>query len=138
MKITNWRPARIIIFRNWDAEKYDLIGSTEFVEEYANLLNQRTNPFFNKKQLKKIFVPKDQSNLLHVIRLYPFMAEISKLIPNPTESEKKSGRKTLHDIWSFKQKVEHFLQIDTFRTARNDDGRILSARLNAFQISKYI
>ncbi|EJW71237.1 hypothetical protein WUBG_17857, partial [Wuchereria bancrofti] len=38
---------RTIIFCNWDAEEYGLIGSTEFVEEYANLLSQRTVAYFN-------------------------------------------------------------------------------------------
>lgn len=39
--------ARTIIFCNWDAEEYGLIGSTEFVEDYANLLSQRAVAYFN-------------------------------------------------------------------------------------------
>ncbi|VDN82763.1 unnamed protein product [Brugia pahangi] len=95
MKITNWRPARTIIFCNWDAEEYGLIGSTEFVEEYANLLGQRTVAYFNVDNIHS-------NHSLHVNTvptLYQFMAEISKLIPNPMESEKKSGRKTIYDTW---------------------------------------
>lgn len=35
------------MFCNWDAEEFGLIGSTEFVEEYANLLNQRAVAYLN-------------------------------------------------------------------------------------------
>lgn len=38
-----WRPLRTIEFMSWDAEEYNLIGSTEFVED--NLERLRTNAF---------------------------------------------------------------------------------------------
>lgn len=51
--ISNWRElktwfsARTIMFCNWDAEEYGLIGSTEFVEEFANILSQRAIVYLN-------------------------------------------------------------------------------------------
>ena len=44
---SNWRPSRTIMFCNWDAEEYGLIGSTEFVEEFANVLNDRAIVYLN-------------------------------------------------------------------------------------------
>ena len=38
-----WRPLRTIEFASWDAEEYNLIGSTEYVE--ANMDKLRTNAF---------------------------------------------------------------------------------------------
>ncbi|KAI9158860.1 N-acetylated-alpha-linked acidic dipeptidase 2 [Paramyrothecium foliicola] len=38
-----WRPLRTIEFMSWDAEEYNLIGSTEYVEK--NLKNLRENAF---------------------------------------------------------------------------------------------
>uniref|UniRef100_A0A914Z5E8 Uncharacterized protein n=1 Tax=Panagrolaimus superbus TaxID=310955 RepID=A0A914Z5E8_9BILA len=43
----NWRPARTIMFCNWDAEEFGLIGSTEFVEEFEKILNQRAIVYLN-------------------------------------------------------------------------------------------
>ncbi|KAL3989379.1 Peptidase M28 family protein [Acanthocheilonema viteae] len=95
MKMTTWRPARTIIFCNWDAEEYGLIGSTEFVEDHANLLSQRAVAYFNVDNIHS-------NHSLHVSTvptLYQFMTKMSKLIPNPMESEKRSGRETLYDTW---------------------------------------
>ncbi|EJD74024.1 N-acetylated-alpha-linked acidic dipeptidase 2 [Loa loa] len=95
MKITRWRPGRTIVFCNWDAEEYGLIGSTEFVEEYANLLNQRAIAYFNVDNIHSNY----SLHVNTVPTLYQFMAKISKLIPNPMKSEEKHGRKTLYDTW---------------------------------------
>lgn len=35
------------MFTAWDAEEYGLIGSTEFVEEYTELLKQRAVVYLN-------------------------------------------------------------------------------------------
>ncbi|VDK75493.1 unnamed protein product [Litomosoides sigmodontis] len=95
IKATSWRPARTIMFCNWDAEEYGLIGSTEFVEDYANLLSKRAVAYFNVDNIHS-------NHSLHVNTvptLYQFMSKISKLIPNPMESERRSGRETLYDTW---------------------------------------
>lgn len=39
--------ARTIIFMSWDAEEYGLIGSTEFVEEFTEILNKRAVAYLN-------------------------------------------------------------------------------------------
>ncbi|KAL3532545.1 hypothetical protein ACH5RR_006066 [Cinchona calisaya] len=42
-----WIPRRTIIFCNWDAEEYGLIGSTEWVEENREMLATRTVAYMN-------------------------------------------------------------------------------------------
>jgi len=42
-----WRPLRTIEFMSWDAEEYNLIGSTEYVEENEDLLKQDALAYIN-------------------------------------------------------------------------------------------
>ncbi|XP_032878338.1 putative N-acetylated-alpha-linked acidic dipeptidase isoform X1 [Amblyraja radiata] len=42
-----WRPRRTIIFASWDAEEYGLLGSTEWVEDNAKLLQERAVAYIN-------------------------------------------------------------------------------------------
>ncbi|XP_030465184.2 probable glutamate carboxypeptidase LAMP1 [Syzygium oleosum] len=42
-----WRPRRTIVFCNWDAEEYGLVGSTEWVEENRALLASKAVAYLN-------------------------------------------------------------------------------------------
>lgn len=42
-----WRPARTIEFMSWDAEEYNLIGSTEFVENNLEYLRKNAFAYIN-------------------------------------------------------------------------------------------
>ena len=42
-----WRPLRTIEFMSWDAEEYNLIGSTEFVENNLELLREGAYAYIN-------------------------------------------------------------------------------------------
>ncbi|XP_006628182.2 N-acetylated-alpha-linked acidic dipeptidase 2 [Lepisosteus oculatus] len=42
-----WRPRRSIIFASWDAEEFGLLGSTEWAEENAKLLQERGVAYIN-------------------------------------------------------------------------------------------
>ncbi|KAJ8566224.1 hypothetical protein ON010_g6899 [Phytophthora cinnamomi] len=44
---TGWRPKRTIILASWDAEEQGLLGSTEFVEEYAEQLKEGAIAYLN-------------------------------------------------------------------------------------------
>ncbi|KAI8873910.1 Zn-dependent exopeptidase [Ramicandelaber brevisporus] len=44
---TGWRPRRTIILGSWDAEEYGLIGSTEWVEDNAELLRSGAVAYVN-------------------------------------------------------------------------------------------
>ena len=42
-----WRPLRSIVFASWDAKEYNLIGSTEFVEDHMDELRQNAIAYLN-------------------------------------------------------------------------------------------
>ncbi|CAI0628577.1 unnamed protein product [Linum tenue] len=42
-----WKPRRTIIFCNWDAEEYGLIGSTEWVEDNREILKSKAVAYLN-------------------------------------------------------------------------------------------
>ncbi|XP_007936242.1 N-acetylated-alpha-linked acidic dipeptidase 2 [Orycteropus afer afer] len=42
-----WRPRRTIIFASWDAEEFGLLGSTEWAEENAKTLQERSIAYIN-------------------------------------------------------------------------------------------
>ncbi|XP_058162148.1 N-acetylated-alpha-linked acidic dipeptidase 2 isoform X2 [Dasypus novemcinctus] len=42
-----WRPRRTIIFASWDAEEFGLLGSTEWAEENAKTLQERSIAYVN-------------------------------------------------------------------------------------------
>ncbi|KAI9738063.1 MAG: hypothetical protein M1818_005491 [Claussenomyces sp. TS43310] len=42
-----WRPLRTIVFASWDAEEYNLIGSTEYVEDNLKELRENAYAYIN-------------------------------------------------------------------------------------------
>jgi len=42
-----WRPQRTLVLATWDAEEWGLVGSTEWVEQYAKLLRERAVAYVN-------------------------------------------------------------------------------------------
>ncbi|CAB3410348.1 unnamed protein product [Caenorhabditis bovis] len=92
---TSWRPARTIVFNAWDAEEYGLIGSTEFVEEFVNILQKRAVVYINMDTI--------QGNASLHVSTIPTMehiaVEASKRVPNPSKREKSRGRITVYDTW---------------------------------------
>uniref|UniRef100_A0A0K0EWJ1 Glutamate carboxypeptidase 2 homolog (projected from Caenorhabditis elegans ortholog gcp-2.1) n=1 Tax=Strongyloides venezuelensis TaxID=75913 RepID=A0A0K0EWJ1_STRVS len=94
---TSWKPSRTIMFCAWDAEEYSIIGSTEFVEEFTNILQNRAVVYLN---VDTIF----SNQTLHVRTiptLYDVTIEAAKVIRNPMASEKRKGRMTLYDTWVY-------------------------------------
>ncbi|VDO64484.1 unnamed protein product [Heligmosomoides polygyrus] len=92
---TGWRPARTIMFAAWDGEEQGAVGSTEFVEEFANVLSQRAIVYLNMDGLAgntSLYV-RSIPSLHHVI-----MAASIK-IDNPSRSELSKGRPTLFHSW---------------------------------------
>ncbi|XP_065437746.1 N-acetylated-alpha-linked acidic dipeptidase 2 isoform X2 [Chrysemys picta bellii] len=47
MMMEGWRPKRTIIFASWDAEEFGLLGSTEWAEENAKVLQKRAVAYIN-------------------------------------------------------------------------------------------
>ncbi|CAD6189092.1 unnamed protein product [Caenorhabditis auriculariae] len=92
---TSWRPARTIVFNAWDAEEYGLIGSTEFVEEFVDILQKRAVVYINMDTL----VANTSISVDTVPTLHNIVMEVAKKIPNPVASERKKGRETVFDTW---------------------------------------
>lgn len=42
-----WQPRRTLVLATWDAEEWGLVGSTEWVEQYARLLRERAVAYLN-------------------------------------------------------------------------------------------
>ena len=42
-----WKPRRTIVYANWDAEEYGLVGSTEWAEEHAKTVDQKVALLLN-------------------------------------------------------------------------------------------
>uniref|UniRef100_A0A672MXH0 Aminopeptidase NAALADL1 n=1 Tax=Sinocyclocheilus grahami TaxID=75366 RepID=A0A672MXH0_SINGR len=42
-----WRPRRTLIFASWDAEEFGLLGSTEWAEDHARVLQERAVAYIN-------------------------------------------------------------------------------------------
>ncbi|KAH0542691.1 hypothetical protein FGG08_002924 [Glutinoglossum americanum] len=68
-----WRPLRTIVFANWDGEEYNLIGSTEWVEDNVQDLRQNGMGYINLdaavtgSEFHASASPLFQSALLHVL-----------------------------------------------------------------------
>lgn len=42
-----WKPLRTVLIASWDAEEYGLIGSTEWVEDFAEWVSQNVVAYVN-------------------------------------------------------------------------------------------
>ena len=82
-----WKPKRTIIFCSWDAEEEGLIGSTEWVEQHAQQL-QNAVAYFNVD----VAVSGPDFGASAVPSLKNFMRDIAKAVPSPMGD-------TVYDEW---------------------------------------
>ena len=89
------RPKRTLVFCSWDGEEYALTGSTEWGEQYADELKQKTVAYLNVDEATS------GSNFQGdaVGSLAPLLVEVSRTLPAP------SG-KTLYDEWKISRQTE--------------------------------
>ncbi len=73
-----WKPKRSILFCSWDAEEEGLIGSTEWVEQHAQQLNNAV-AYFNVD----VAVAGPDFSASAVPSLKNFMRDIAKAVPSP-------------------------------------------------------
>uniref|UniRef100_A0A1I8C1W8 Peptidase_M28 domain-containing protein n=1 Tax=Meloidogyne hapla TaxID=6305 RepID=A0A1I8C1W8_MELHA len=91
-----WRPKRTLVFCNWDGEEHGLIGSTEFVQEFAQVLQDRAIIYLNVDT-----VASNQSLVVRTIpSLFSAVTAAAKQVPNPVASERSKGRQTVYDTWN--------------------------------------
>jgi N-acetylated-alpha-linked acidic dipeptidase len=86
-----WRPKRTMVFCSWDAEEEGLIGSTEWVEQYAKMLENAV-AYFNVD----VAVAGPDFSAAAVPSLKQFVRELTHSVPSPLGA-------TVYDQW----KMEH-------------------------------
>ena len=84
---SGWHPKRSLVFASWDGEEEGLIGSTEFVEQYANELGNAV-AYFNMD----VGVAGPNFGASAVPSLKQFVRDVTKSVPSP-----KGG--SVYDSW---------------------------------------
>ena len=91
-----WRPRRTLVFVSWDGEEQGLLGSTEWVEDYANDLRAKTAVYVNRDAGAGGL--NFSSSGVH--SLTPFVHELAQSIRPAGES------RTLYDGWLAKAREQ--------------------------------
>jgi N-acetylated-alpha-linked acidic dipeptidase len=114
---SGWRPRRTIVFASWDAEEQGMIGSTEFVEQYAAGLSNAV-AYFNMD----IGVSGTIFGAAGVPSLKNFLVEVTRAVPSPAGG-------TVFDAWKSSQAAWHAYQPESsdthntsFRQMTGKDG----------------
>ena len=89
------RPKRTLVFCSWDGEEYALTGSTEWGEQYADELKQKTVAYLNVDEATSGANFQGDA----VGSLAPLLVEVSHTLPAP------SG-KTLYDEWKISRQMQ--------------------------------
>ena len=75
---TGWRPKRTIVYAAWDGEEPGLLGSTEWVEEHAQELDQKAEVYINSDVVARGFLAVGGSHTLE-----KFINEVTRGIDDP-------------------------------------------------------
>ncbi|XP_067890082.1 N-acetylated-alpha-linked acidic dipeptidase 2 isoform X2 [Heterodontus francisci] len=88
-----WRPRRTILFASWDAEEFGLLGSTEWAEDNAKLLQERGVAYINADSAIEgnYTLRVDCSPLL-----FQLVYTLTKKIPSPDDGYEG---KSLYESW---------------------------------------
>lgn len=73
-----WRPKRTLIFCAWDGEEQGLLGSTEWVEQYAEELKQKAVAYINSDSTGKGFFGMSGSHTLE-----HFINDVARSVSDP-------------------------------------------------------
>uniref|UniRef100_A0AAZ3SDM7 Aminopeptidase NAALADL1 n=1 Tax=Oncorhynchus tshawytscha TaxID=74940 RepID=A0AAZ3SDM7_ONCTS len=88
-----WRPRRSIVFASWDAEEFGLLGSTEWAEENAKVLQERAVAYINADSaIEGMYTLRiDCTPSLHTL-----VYDITKQVSSPEEGEEGLS---LYESW---------------------------------------
>ncbi|XP_038123930.1 N-acetylated-alpha-linked acidic dipeptidase 2 [Cyprinodon tularosa] len=88
-----WRPRRTIIFASWDAEEFGLLGSTEWAEDNARLLQERAVAYINADSaIEGMYTLRvDCTPSMHTL-----VYNLTKQIASPEEGEEEMS---LYESW---------------------------------------
>ncbi|XP_025783779.1 N-acetylated-alpha-linked acidic dipeptidase 2 isoform X2 [Puma concolor] len=88
-----WRPRRTIIFASWDAEEFGLLGSTEWAEENAKTLQERSIAYINSdSSIEGNYTLRVDCTPL----LYQLVYKLTKEISSPDDGFES---KSLYESW---------------------------------------
>ncbi|XP_054154396.1 putative N-acetylated-alpha-linked acidic dipeptidase [Oppia nitens] len=91
--VEGWRPRRSILFCSWGAEEFNLIGSTEWIEENQKILNSRAVAYINSDI---IVIGNGSLSVAASPLLYHAIFNATKEVINPNEEDEA---KTVYDKW---------------------------------------
>ncbi|TKR72619.1 hypothetical protein L596_020038 [Steinernema carpocapsae] len=94
---TGWKPKRSLVFCQWDAEEFGLIGSTEYVEEFLKPLQQKAVAMLNVDNING----NNTLSIKAVPLLYDALVEAAGKVGHPNPEDVENGRRTLLDAWKF-------------------------------------
>uniref|UniRef100_A0A8C3PPD4 Glutamate carboxypeptidase 2 n=1 Tax=Calidris pygmaea TaxID=425635 RepID=A0A8C3PPD4_9CHAR len=93
LKRKGWRPRRTVIFASWDAEEFGLLGSTEWAEENAKVLQARGVAYINAdSSIEGNYTLRVDCTPL----MYRLVYNLTKEIPSPDEGFEG---KSLYESW---------------------------------------
>jgi len=90
---TGWRPKRTIVYCSWDGEEPGLVGSTEFAEEHAKELQEKTVVYINSDSNSRGFLGSGGSQALE-----PFMDEVARDVIDPQTNVSVSDRRKAREL----------------------------------------
>ncbi|MEJ0080507.1 MAG: M28 family peptidase [Puia sp.] len=93
MMKTGWKPKRTIVYCAWDARGTALVGSTEWVEDHATVLQQNTVVYINSDENGRGFLNAGGSHALE-----GFVDEIAKGVKDPQSDVSIYERLKAHQV----------------------------------------
>ncbi|KAF1523399.1 Glutamate carboxypeptidase 2, partial [Eudyptula albosignata] len=100
-----WRPRRTVIFASWDAEEFGLLGSTEWAEENAKVLQARGVAYINAdSSIEGNYTLRVDCTPL----MYRLVYILTKEIPSPDEGFEG---KSLYESWYKKNPSREYKEV---------------------------
>lgn len=128
---TGWRPRRSLVFASWSGEEQGLIGSTEFVEEFAGaqLMGARAVAYINADTCVSGPVLRADASPTLMEALRAATRRVPAHPINP-EEEKEEGEtlkanKTLYDSWAESLAAERKEENEGKESGENDESQKL-------------
>ncbi len=84
---TGWKPKRTIVYCAWDGEEPGLLGSTEWVETHADLLNRNAVLYINTDSNSRGFLSVEGSHTIE-----KFINEVARDVTDPEKKISVSDR----------------------------------------------
>ncbi|XP_030125051.4 glutamate carboxypeptidase 2 isoform X4 [Taeniopygia guttata] len=105
LKNKGWRPRRTVIFASWDAEEFGLLGSTEWAEENAKVLQARGVAYINAdSSVEGNYTLRVDCTPL----MYSLVYSLTKKIPSPDEGFEG---KSLYESWYKKNPSSEYKEV---------------------------